>query len=93
MEQQRDERLWKIAQKRANFRKSIYSYVIVILFLWGVWWFTTGYRGHFDGIPWPVWVMLGWGLGLAKQYYEAYQSDKSDLADREYEKLKSKEKF
>jgi hypothetical protein len=35
--------------------------------------------------------MLGWGIGLAMQYYEAYHSDKSDMAEREYEKLKRRE--
>lgn len=93
MELQRDDRLWRIAQKRAQFRKSAYSYLIVNSFLWLVWWFTSGYNGKFTGIPWPVWVMLGWGFGLAKQYYEAYYSDKSDLAEREYEKLKKEGKI
>jgi hypothetical protein len=88
MEQPKDEKLWKIAQKRAHFRRSAYSYVIVNTFLWIIWWFTKGQYGDWGKFPWPAWVMLGWGLGLAKEYYEAYHSTKSDLAEREYEKLK-----
>jgi hypothetical protein len=38
--------------------------------------------------PWPIWPMLGWGLGLAFQYFNAYGADKETLADREFEKLK-----
>lgn len=87
MEQERDEKLWRIARKRAEFRKSLYSYIIVNSFLWLVWWFTGGSTG-FWGTPWPIWVMLGWGVGLGMQYYEAYHSDSSNMAEREYEKLK-----
>ena len=90
MDEQRDEKLWRIARKRVEFRKSLYSYIIVNTFLWFVWWFSGAGFGFF-GAPWPVWVMLGWGIGLAMQYYEAYHSDKSDMAEREYEKLKRKE--
>jgi hypothetical protein len=89
MEQPRDEKLWRIARRRAEFRKSLYSYIFVNGFFWAIWWFTTGRLGNF-GFPWPVWVMLGWGVGLAKQYYDAYHGDKEFVAEKEYEKLKRK---
>jgi hypothetical protein len=38
----KDERLWRIARKRASFRKSLYSYLVICAFLWGIWWFTKG---------------------------------------------------
>ncbi len=88
METNRDERLWRIASKRASFRKSLYSYIIVNAFLWAIWWFVSGRYHGFRGIPWPIWVMLGWGLGIAFQYFEAYNGNKQDLAEQEYEKLK-----
>ena len=94
MEEPRDEKLWRIARKRAEFRKSLYSYMIINTFLWFIWWFTAGRKGwhmNDDGIPWPVWVMLGWGIGLAITYYKAYHSDGSDMVDREYERLKQRE--
>ncbi|MBA4197992.1 MAG: hypothetical protein C0459_10595 [Chitinophaga sp.] len=88
METEKDERLWRIARKRAAFKKSLYSYIIVNAFLWGIWWFSDGqYHGYYS-YPWPVWVMLGWGLGLAFQYFKAYNGDKEDLANQEYERLK-----
>jgi hypothetical protein len=87
-EQQKDERLWKIARQRAEFKKSLYSYIIVNAFLWGIWWFTIGKDAGFNGYPWPIWVMLGWGIGLAFQYFKAYNGDKETLAQQEYEKLK-----
>lgn len=89
MENLKDEDLWRIARKRAEFRKGFYSYVITNLFLWAVWWFTAGNKTGFVGIPWPLWVMLGWGLGLAKLYYDAFHGSKEDVTQQEYEKLKS----
>lgn len=86
-----DERLLRIARKRAGFRKSVYSYVVVIVFLWTIWWITTGRITGFTGYPWPVWVMLGWGLSLAMQYFKAYKGNKKDLANEEYEKLKKQD--
>jgi len=44
-----------------------------------------------DGVPWPVWVMLGWGIGLGFKYLDAYGGSKEDLQRKEYDKLKNKE--
>ena len=85
----KDEKLWRIAVARANFRRSAYSYLIINGMLWAIWWFTRGRRLGFDeGWPWPAWVMLFWGIGLAFQYFKAYHGNTSDLAEQEYEKLK-----
>lgn len=90
MEQQSpDERLWKIAKKRAAFKQHLSTYVLVNLFLWAIWWFTSGQHGYNRGMPWPVWPMLGWGLGLGFNYFDAYGSaDKQSAIEREYDKLK-----
>jgi hypothetical protein len=91
MEQSNDERLWRIARKRAMFKKSLYSYLVVNAFLWAIWWITTGRTEGGHAYPWPVWVMLGWGLGLGFQYFGAYQGTRQDLASEEFKKLKEKE--
>ena len=87
-EKERDERLWRIARKRANFRRSFFVYIVINAFLWGVWWFTTGRNSGVNGYPWPIWVMPGWGIGIAFQYFDAYHGSKQDLEQQEYEKLK-----
>lgn len=87
MEEQKDERLWKMAKKRAGFQRSLASYFIVNGFLWAIWWFGDDR----EGLPWPVWPMLGWGIGLVFQYLNAYGGSKDDLAEKEYQKLKNKE--
>lgn len=91
MEQERDERLWQLARKRAGFQRSLVSYFVVNAFLWALWWFTAGRRGFNTGTPWPLWVMLGWGMGLIFQYLDAYGGSKKDLVEKEYDKLKKQQ--
>jgi hypothetical protein len=38
----RDEQLWRIAKKRAGFKKHLATYIIINGFLWAVWFFTKG---------------------------------------------------
>lgn len=91
MDQQRDEKLWRIARKRASFKRSLSVYFIIIGFLWVIWWFSNGRHGNNMSWPWPLWAMLGWGLALAFQYFEAYNGDKETLAEKEYERLKQEQ--
>lgn len=88
MNEQRDEQLWKLAKKRAGFQRSLATFFIVNAFFWAIWWFSSDHED--GGVPWPVWAMLGWGIGLAYQYLNAYGGSKEDLEKKEYEKLKNK---
>lgn len=63
MPQERDRKPGRIARKRAGLKQNLFSYIIVMAFLWGIWWFTQGRKG-INSLPWPVWVMLAWGIGL-----------------------------
>ncbi|MEQ8909890.1 MAG: 2TM domain-containing protein [Vicingaceae bacterium] len=81
-----DEKLYEEAEARVGFKRHLAFYVIINLFLWGVWYFTRADEGHYDGF-WPIWATLGWGIGLASHYVGVYV--KSDGAvEREFEKLK-----
>jgi len=89
----RDEKLWKTAKKRANFKRNLIAYLLINAFLWAIWWFSDGrYATGWGGIPWPLWVMLGWGIGIAFQYFDAYGGTKEDMTEREYRKLKEQQK-
>src|SRR4029453_9584792 len=44
---------------RQRFYRVLFAYVVINLFLIGIWAFSG--RGAF----WPIWVILGWGLGMA----------------------------
>jgi 2TM domain len=85
-----DEKLWQIARKRAAFKKSLFSYFIVNSLLVAIWFvtsFQTGNRIYF----WPIWPMLGWGVGLAFQYAAAYHNADVASVEKEFERLKNQQ--
>ncbi|RYY86209.1 MAG: 2TM domain-containing protein [Chitinophagaceae bacterium] len=86
--QDKDPQLWRVARRRADFRKQFYTYLVINAFLWALWFFTGG-RSYGGGVPWPVWPTLGWGIGIAFQWFQAFGpgSGAPDPADSEYEKL------
>ena len=92
MNQKNDDILWQIAKKRARFKKDLFSYLIVNAFLWAIWWVSNGKIIGNHAYPWPIWVMLGWGVGLAFQYFSAYHGNTRSLTLEEYEKLKNEQK-
>jgi hypothetical protein len=64
--QDRREAAVKRMKARRDFKTHVAAYVIVNLFLIGIW--AVGDRGFF----WPIWVMLGWGIGLAFNAWDVY---------------------
>ncbi|WP_234734618.1 2TM domain-containing protein [Tellurirhabdus bombi] len=91
----RDPQLWKQAKARAGFKIHLRSYLIVISCLWAIWLLTSLLfsNGRWNGFhyPWPIWAMLGWGIGLASHYFTVYHGQgENNLAEREYEKLRQK---
>lgn len=87
-DQQRDELLWKMARKRAAFKRSLSVYVFVNAFLIGVWYFSSSPQSYF----WPIWPILGWGIGLLFQYLSAFQGKNFFSEEEEYERLKNQQK-
>ena|ERR1041385_734403 len=72
-----DDQVSKLARARVSFRMNLAAYVAVNLFLVGVWFVTSG--GHpptlFDDREsyfWPIWPILGWGLGLGLHWYSTF---------------------
>lgn len=79
------------AQKKADFRKYVYAYLIINAILWVIWWFTEGHSAGLLIDSWPLWIMLGWGIGMALKYYEAYHGFKQTAANPEHKNLKNQE--
>ena len=61
----RDQAVASLKRKQA-FKQMVVAYVIVNAFLILIW--AVSGEGYF----WPVWVLGGWGLGLAFSGYAAY---------------------
>jgi hypothetical protein len=85
-----DKILWEIARKRASFKSHLITYLVINAFLWIIWAFIAG--GEKYGYPWPLFAMFGWGIGLVFHYLDAYVFRTSDPVEREYQKLKEKQK-
>lgn len=86
--------LWKQAKERVGFRVHLRSYLIVNAGLWLIYLLTNvsalaGGTNRFF-FPWPLFPMLGWGIGLVSHYMAVYrpQNERSQI-EREYDKLKS----
>jgi hypothetical protein len=64
-----DQSLQNLAVKRIkdrrDFQGHVVVYVVVNLFLWGLWAMTSGLGSY----PWPVWVTLGWGIGVVLNWW------------------------
>ncbi len=85
----KDPEIWELAKNRVEFKSHFFTYVVINAFLWALWYFTAGrYMGYASVIPWPLWVTLGWGLGLLMHFSKAYLFHKSNSIEHEYEKLK-----
>ena len=68
-QERRDAAIKRVKDKR-DFRTHVVSYVVVNLFLVGVWAISGG--GYF----WPGWVMAGWGIGLVLHGWQTYRGER-----------------
>ena len=70
-------------RKKHRFRRHAFVYVAVNAFLVGIWAVTGA------GFFWPVFPILGWGIGLAANAWDVYgQREMSeDAISREAERL------
>lgn len=86
-QQQKDDELWQTAKARVAFRWSFASYFLVNAFLVAIWFLRSSANDHF----WPIWPIMGWGMGIAFQYFHAFHGNKFTNTRKEYEKLKREE--
>jgi hypothetical protein len=86
-QQGRDPELLELARRRASFKYHFFSYIAVNTFLWMVWFLSDKRNSSDSGFPWPLFPLIGWGIGLFFHYVGAYVFPKNNLVDREYEKL------
>ena len=82
----KNERLYKEAEARVNFKKHARTYIVINILIWGFWYLTRARHGHYDGY-WPIYSTLGWGFGLLSHYMSAYFNN-HNAVEKEYEKLK-----
>jgi hypothetical protein len=89
-----DEELRQMARKTAEEKSGSYThlaiYIAVNLFLIAIWW-ATGGPGTF---PWFIFILFGWGIGLAAHFISVFRGKAyvERMAEREYQRLKREER-
>ena len=76
-EERREEAVKRLKAKR-ELRTHVVAYIVVNAMLVGIW--ALSGVGHF----WPIWVMLGWGVGLVLNVWEVYGN--KPITDEEIER-------
>jgi hypothetical protein len=74
------------AELRLAFRWHAVAYTSVNLLLVGIWYFSGA------GLPWFLFPLGGWGIGLAAHGFAAYGSGQSGWVDRETERILAQER-
>jgi hypothetical protein len=57
-------------EKKREFRIHLSVFVVINALLWLAWGLVYAYTGF--TFPWPVFPLVGWGIGLGFHAYEAY---------------------
>ncbi len=57
-------------KKRRDFKAHAFVYVIVNAVVWSIW-TVIGLSSH-SWWPWPVFITLGWGIGLVMNAWDVY---------------------
>jgi hypothetical protein len=84
-ESSRDQAIARLKKKR-DFRTHVLIYVAVNAMLVAIWAITSD-----DGYFWPIFPMLGWGIGLAANAWDVYgrKPFTEENIRREQERLRS----
>jgi 2TM domain len=69
------ERAIKRLKKRRDFAGHLLVYTLVNAFFVLIW-FMTGSNGFF----WPVFLIVGWGIGVVMNAWDVYRNDEFDEA-------------
>ena len=81
------ERAIKRLKKRRDFSGHLLVYVLVNAFFVVIWAVTTDTHGFF----WPVFPIVGWGIGVVLNAWDVYRNDEFDEEQirREIERLQA----
>ena len=86
-EQERElrERALKHLKDKRDLKAHLLAYVTVNLLLVAIW-FTTG-----SGFFWPIFIILGWGIGLAFNIYDVVSPEPGpDEVHEEMERMRQR---
>jgi hypothetical protein len=76
-QERREAALARLKAKR-EFITHLITYFVVNGFLVGIWYFTQNGGGYF----WPIWPIMGWGIGVVMHAWDTYRKPISEDAIR-----------
>jgi hypothetical protein len=81
------EQALRTLKKRRDLHTHAFVYLTINLLVWGVWLAIAMTSGSW--YPWPIWVTLGWGVGLVLNAWDVYVRRPISEADlrREMDRL------
>ena len=82
--------LWEVAKKRVSFRYHFGVYLAMIPVFWGIWYWTSCSVDRASiQLPWPIFPMFGWGIGVLFHYLSAYRKLGDKAVNEEFKKLRN----
>lgn len=85
--QRSDRDIRDMAEARVGFKRHAFTFVAVNLFFVALWWLTSDSRTLSS--YWPIWPLLGWGLGLASHAWCVYGGGGEDAVAREEARIRA----
>ncbi|MFZ0158716.1 MAG: 2TM domain-containing protein [Kineosporiaceae bacterium] len=91
----REQAMKRVKDRRA-FQRYLVVYLVVNVFLWGLWALTDGLVPGLrtrvdDAFPWPVWVTLGWGIPVAANWWRVTRRPITSVdVDQEMKRLRER---
>lgn len=73
------ERAIKRLKKRHDFHAHVLIYLLVNTFLVVIWWMTSP-----EGFFWPVFPIIGWGIGVVMNAWDVYVSE--DISEEDIDR-------
>ena len=64
------EQAMETLKKRRDLHTHAFAYLVINALVWGVW-VIIGVSSD-SWFPWPLWVTLGWGIGLVFNAWDVY---------------------
>lgn len=90
----RDPHLWEQAENRVGFKQHLRSYLLVNAIVWIIFLVLVYGFGNarFGAFPWPLFMTLGWGIGLLAHYIGVYwlASRPDNQVEKEYRRLQQR---
>ncbi|MEZ5115031.1 MAG: 2TM domain-containing protein [Candidatus Nanopelagicales bacterium] len=79
------------AAQNLKRRTDFYWHVVAFVIINGMFWILWALLSGTDSYPWPIWITLFWGIGLAFHAGDALRRPVSQAAiDREVERMRGR---